>query len=157
MLIEGDPAPGDRRFLILAARFNRWITDRLVTGASGELLRRGTRAERIDTAWVPGSFELPAAARAAAGTGRYAAVICVGAILKGETSHARLIADTCARGIQDASAATGVPVTLGVIAADTFEQAEARCHTDGGRNLGADAAAAAADMAGLLARLREGP
>ena len=144
------------RFLIVASRFNRWITERLEQGARAEFARRGVAPADVETAWVPGSFEIPLAARAAAATGRYAGVACVGAILKGDTSHDRHIAEACVRGIGEAGTATGIPVTLGVITADTFEQAEARCRTDGGRNLGTDAAGAAVEMASLLARLKSG-
>lgn len=103
---------------------------------------------------MPGSFELPAAARAGAASGRFAAVACLGAILKGETSHDVHIATACATGIERASADTGVPVTFGVITADTDEQAEARARLGGGRNLGAGAARAAVEMAAVCARLR---
>lgn len=144
------------RYLVVAARFNRWITDRLVAGALAEFKRRGVAERDAAVAWVPGSFEIPQAARAAAATGAWTGIACVGAILKGATSHDRHIAEACIRGIEEAGTATGVPVTLGVITADTFEQAEARCRTDGGRNLGADAAAAAVDLAATLAALRAG-
>lgn len=138
------------------ASFNRWITDRLLAGARSEFRRRGVPAAAVEVVRVPGSFELPAAARAGAATGRFAAVACLGAILKGETSHDAHIAAACAAGIERAGAETGVPVTFGVITADTVEQAEARARTGGGRNLGTGAARAAVDMAAVFARLRGG-
>jgi len=152
-LIEGGKSGGGKKFCVIAARFNSWLTDRLLKGAVDELKRLGAADEAIDVVRVPGSFELPVVAGKAAGTGRYAAVICLGAVLKGETSHDVHIASSCVAGIQEAAVATGVPVTFGVITADTFELARARACLDGGRNLGRDAAAAAVETASILERL----
>lgn len=142
--------------MIIVARFNRWITERLLEGARRELKACGANDESVDVAWVPGSFELPQAALAGASAGRYRAVICLGAVIKGKTTHDEHIASSCANGIQAASAAAGIPVTFGVITAGSFELAEARCRLDGGRNLGADAAGAAVEMASLSDRLNRG-
>ena len=153
--IEGERKTGGKRFCVVAARFNSWLTERLLKGAVGELKRLGAAEGEIDVVRVPGSFELPVAAKKAAASGRYAAVVCLGAVLKGETSHDVQIASSCAAGIQEAALATGVPVAFGVITADTFELARARASLDGGRNLGADAASAAVEMASLLQRVGE--
>ncbi len=143
-----------RRYLVVVARFNRWITVRLLAGARAEFRRRGIAPRQVEVVWVPGSFELPAAARAGAVSGRFAAIACLGAILKGETSHDVHIASACAAGIGRVATDTGIPVTFGVITADTEAQAEARARTGRGRNLGRAAAAAAVGMAAVCARLR---
>ena len=150
---EAKAAPS-ARFLIVAAKFNRWITDRLVEGAVTAFKTAGVAEDRLDIARVPGSFELPQAALAAAKTGRYAAIACLGAVIKGETSHDQHVAESAARGIEEVAIATGVPVTLGVITANNVEQAQARSEPGGGRNMGADAARAAVEMASLVAKLK---
>lgn len=152
-LAGGDKTEG-RKFLILTAAFNRWITERLQVAAVAELKARGAADGDIDTAWVPGSFELAGAAKVAAAGGKYAGIVCLGAILKGETSHDVHLATATASAIAQAGLDTGIPVTLGVITADTFEQAEARSQPHGSRNVGADAAGAAVTMAALYDRLR---
>lgn len=152
---QGDPqADPAARFLIIAAKFNRWITDRLVESARHAFKAAGVADDRIDLARVPGSFELPQAALAAAKTGRYAAIACLGAVIRGETSHDRHVAESAARGIEEVAIATGVPVTLGVITAESVEQAEARSQPGSGRNMGGDAARAAVEMASLAAKLK---
>jgi len=155
-VFEGSPSASGKKFLVAAARFNRWITDRLARGARKELIRLGGKESDIDTVWVPGSYELPAAARAGAVTGRYAAIVCVGAVIKGETSHDEHIASACASGIQAVMAETGVPVGFGVITAPTFDLASARARLDGGRNMGADAARAAVETASVLEKIKKG-
>jgi 6,7-dimethyl-8-ribityllumazine synthase len=153
--IAGGEKTEGRKFLLVAAEFNRWVTDRLLVAAIAELKQRGAADADIDTARVPGSFELAGAAKVAAATGRYAGIACLGAILKGETTHDVHLATACASAIAQAGLDTGIPVTLGVITADTFEQAEARSQPHGSRNVGADAAAAAVRMAALYARLKK--
>jgi 6,7-dimethyl-8-ribityllumazine synthase len=137
----------------VVAEFNRWITNRLLQGALRAFTAAGIRASRVDVAWVPGSFELPAAARAGAATGRYRAVVCLGAVIRGETTHDEHVAAGCVMGLQAVAASTNVPVTFGVITANTFDQAAARARLDGGRNMGAGAARAAVEMATLIDRL----
>lgn len=159
MEFVGEMSVEGKRFIIVVARFNRWITGRLLEGATRELVRLGVSEDEFDVAWVPGAFELPQAARAAAASGRYHGVICVGAVIKGETTHNEHVAAACVEGLRAASDATGVPIALGVITANTFDQAVARCCLDGrprGRNFGADAASAAVEMVSLLGRLRKG-
>jgi len=154
-LINGSTKTEGRKFLLITAAFNRWITERLLTAAVAELKARGAADGDIDTAWVPGSFELAGAAKVAAASGKYAAIACLGAILKGETSHDVHLATATASAIAQAGLETGIPVTLGVITADTFEQAEARSQPHGSRNVGADAAGAAVEMAALYDRLKK--
>jgi len=120
------------------------------------LLRLGARESDIDTAWVPGSFEIPAAARGGAKSGRYAAIVCLGAVIKGETSHDEHIAGACATGIQAVSVETGVSMGFGVITAPSFDLASARARLDGGRNMGTDAARAVVEMSSLLDKISRG-
>ena len=122
---------------------------------SEHLREHGVAEDAVDEMWVPGAFELPPAARAAAGTGRYDAVICLGAVIRGETPHFDYVAAEAARGIGRVSAETGVPAVFGGLTTDTVEQAMERA---GGRsgNKGRDAALAGLEMASLLAKVREG-
>ena len=149
----GRPARG-MRFCVVQARFNLDLTGALERMARRALLKLGARAGDVETVRVPGSFELPLAALLAARSGRFDAVIAVGAIIKGETSHDEVIARACADGLQAASAETGVPVTLGVITAPDMSHAAARARTDGGRNMGTQAALAAVAMVPVVRRLK---
>ncbi len=155
-VFEGKGKAEGGRYLVAAARFNEWITRRLLEGALKTLREAGCPEDGVDVAWVPGSFELPLAARTAAATGRYRAVVCVGAVIRGETTHHVHIAAECARGIQEAAVATGIPVTFGVITADSVALAEERSRTDGGRNIGAEAARAAVEAVRVLDSIRKG-
>ncbi len=143
------------KFLIVVSRFNSWITERLLAGARRELAKRGFGPARTDVIRVPGSFELAQAGRKAARSGRYCGVVCLGAVIKGETTHDRHIAEACAAGIQAAAGDTGIPFSFGVITARSSEQAMARCRLDGGRNMGTEAAAAAAEMVELFSKLEK--
>lgn len=140
------------RIALLAARFNEFVTARLVAGARDELLRLGSRDEQICQIEVPGSYELPLAALHAARSGRYDAIVALGCLIRGQTPHFDYIAAHCARGLGQASLETGVPISFGVLTAETLEQAIDRA---GGKfgNKGADAARAAVEMANLLPRL----
>jgi len=142
------------RFCIVQARFNLPLTGALERMARRALLKLGARAGDVETVRVPGSFELPLAALLAARSGRFDAVLALGAIIKGETSHDEVIGRACADGLRAAAAETGVPVTLGVITAPDMERAAARARTDGGRNLGTEAAAAAVAMVPVVRRLK---
>jgi 6,7-dimethyl-8-ribityllumazine synthase len=135
------------------ARFNGFVTSRLRDGAVDCLLKHGADADHVDEIWVPGAFEIPLAARAAAGTGRYDAVICLGAVIRGETPHFDFVAGESARGIGRVSAETGVPAVFGVLTTDSADQALARAGGTAG-NKGWDAALAAMEMAALLQRIR---
>ena len=151
--LEGAPRGESRRFALVIARFNDFVTSRLRDGAMDCLLKHGTEPSHVDEIRVPGAFEIPVAARAAAGTGRYDAVICLGAVIRGATPHFDYVAGECARGIERVSAETGVPAIFGVLTTDDADQALARAGGDAG-NKGWDAAMAAMEMADLLGRIR---
>src|SRR5829696_1187956 len=145
-VFEGSIDGRGRRVAIAASRFNRLVTDPLVTGAVEELRRHGVAEADIDLAWVPGAFELPLAAERLAASGRYAAVVAVG---RGATPHFDHIAGQAAAGLAAVSRATGVPVAFAVLTCDTMEQALDRAGGKAG-NKGAEAAVGALEMAGLL-------
>ena len=153
--LEGQLSAGDRRFALVASRFNDSVTRRLVDGCVDALRSHGVDEKRMDLAWVPGSFELPVAARRLALTGDYAAVICLGAVIRGETSHYDLVCREAAAGVSAVSRDTGVPCILGVLTTENERQALARAGGKSG-NKGADAALAALEMADLLPRLDGG-
>ena len=144
-----------RRFAIAAASFNEMVVGKLVEGALACFRAHGVGEGAIELAWVPGAFELPLLARRFAESGRYDAVVCLGAIVRGETPHFDVVAREAARGIQNAALATGVPVTLGVLTTDTVAQALERAGGSHG-NKGWDAALAAIQMAGLLGEIEKG-
>jgi 6,7-dimethyl-8-ribityllumazine synthase len=140
------------RFALVAARFNALIVEPLVAGALEALRVHGVEDGAIDVAHVPGSFEIPVIARRLATSGRYAAIICLGAVIKGATDHYDHVAGAATSGIAQVSASTGVPVIFGVLTCDTLEQALDRAGAKAG-NKGYDAAAAAIEMVNLLAVL----
>ncbi|MCK6481487.1 MAG: 6,7-dimethyl-8-ribityllumazine synthase [Planctomycetaceae bacterium] len=150
--IEGNLLHGGRRFALVASRFNDFVTRRLVEGCADMLRRHGVDEDHLTLAWVPGSFELPVAARRLAASGEYAAVICLGTVIRGETSHYDLVCREAASGVAAVSRDTGVPCIFGVVTTDTLEQAIHRAGSKSG-NKGADAALAALEMADLLPRL----
>ena len=137
------------RFALVAGRFNEFITSKLVEGASDALTRHGADEKNISLAWVPGSFEMPLVAQKLAESGKYDAVICLGAVIRGATPHFEYVASECAKGVAQASLATDKPVIFGVITSDTIEQAVERAGTKSG-NKGFAAACAAIEMANLL-------
>ena len=141
-----------RRIAVVAARFNEMITGKLVEGALAGLAKHGVGADDVDVAWVPGAFEIPLVASRMARTRRYAAVICLGAVIRGDTAHFELVANESARGIAQVALDTGVPVIFEVLATDDLAQAEARAGGTHG-NKGWEAAEAALEMAWLLDRL----
>jgi 6,7-dimethyl-8-ribityllumazine synthase len=146
---EGSIDGRGRRVAIAASRFNRLVTDPLVAGAVAELRRHGVAEADIDLAWVPGAFELPLAAERLAATGRYAAVVAIGAVVRGSTPHFDHVAGQAAAGLAAVTRSTGVPVVFGVLTCDTMEQALDRAGGKAG-NKGAEAALTALEMAGLL-------
>jgi 6,7-dimethyl-8-ribityllumazine synthase len=148
----GDYTPPAGRFAIVAARFNAMVTEALLAGCRDAMTRHGVPEERVDVAWVPGSFEIPIVARKLAETGRYAAVICLGCVIRGETSHYDHVAGQAAAGVMQAGLSTGVPVIFGILTTETVEQALNRAGLKSG-NKGADAAMAAIEMVNLLARI----
>ena len=149
---EGKLTGTGLRFGIVVARFNEFITTRLLAGATDALGRHGVAEADIDVAWVPGSFEIPLVAQRMAATGRYDAVICLGAVIRGATAHFDYVAAGAATGVARAALDTGVPVIFGILTTDTIEQAMERAGTKAG-NKGAEAAVAAIEMANLLREL----
>jgi len=137
------------RFALVAGRFNEFITSKLVEGATDALTRHGADEKNITLAWVPGSFEIPLVAKRLAETGKYDAVVCLGAVIRGATPHFEYVAAECAKGVAQASLGSGKPVIFGVITSDTIEQAVERAGTKSG-NKGFAAACAAIEMANLL-------
>ena len=140
------------RFAIVAARFNQLIVDRLIEGAEDALYRHGISDDRIDLVWVPGSFELPLVAQKLASKDDYAAVICLGCVIQGETDHYDYVCAQTASGIARVALETGKPVIFGVLTCDTLEQAMNRAGGKAG-NKGSDAALAALEMTSVLAQL----
>jgi 6,7-dimethyl-8-ribityllumazine synthase len=138
-----------RRFVVVAAQFNEIVTAHLVEGAVASFTAHGVSADDLDIVWVPGAFELPIAARRLAASGRYDAVVCVGAVIRGETAHFDLVAGEAARGIAEVSRDTGVPVLFGVLTTETLEQALDRAGGKHG-NKGWDAGIAAMQMTSVL-------
>jgi len=145
-------APAEAKFAVVVSRFNEFVTRKLLDGAIDALSRHGVRAEDVETFWTPGSFEIPLLAKKLAASGRYAAVVCLGAVIRGGTDHHQYVASEAIKGVAMAALATGVPCILGVLTCDTIEQAIERAGTKAG-NKGADAANAAIEMANLLQQL----
>jgi 6,7-dimethyl-8-ribityllumazine synthase len=141
-----------RRVAVVVSRFNEHVTRRLLDGSLEALLKHGASLDDVDVFWVPGAWELPFAARRAAGTGRYDAVVALGAVIRGETPHFDYVAGESARGLAQASAELDVPITFGVLTTDTTEQAEARAGGAHG-NKGWDATLAALEVVDLFSRL----
>jgi len=137
------------KFGLAVSRFNEFISVRLLEGAQDALIRHGVREEDIEVAWTPGTFEIPLVAKKLAQSGRYNAVICLGAVIRGGTPHFEYIAAEVSRGIGRVMLETDVPVGFGIITADTLEQAIERAGTKEG-NLGFRAAMSAIEMASLL-------
>jgi 6,7-dimethyl-8-ribityllumazine synthase len=140
------------RVALVCARFNDFITDRLLAGALDALERHGTDSQSITVVWVPGAFELPLVAQRLAESREYDAVVCLGAVIRGATGHYEQVAGQCAAGIARVALDTGVPTVLGVLTTDTIEQAIERAGSKAG-NKGAEAAATAIEMANLLQQL----
>jgi len=143
------------RVAIAVARFNDVITRQLLTGAVETLARHGVKDDDIYVAWVPGSFELTVVAKTLAETGRYDAVVCLGAIIRGETGHYDMVANQAAAGISAVGRETGVPTVFGVLTTENMDQAINRAGGKSG-NLGSNAAAAAVEMARLLESIKTG-
>ena len=142
------------RVAVVAARWNAQITLRLLDGARRGLAAAGVDTDDIVEDWVPGAFELPLAAKTWAESGRVDAVICLGCVIRGETTHYESVAGECARGIQDAQLATGVPIAFGALTVENLDQALARSEGPGEHNVGEDGAAAVVEMAALVRRVR---
>lgn len=150
--IQGELVCPETSFAIVVSRFNDMITSRLVDGACQTIVRHGGSDKNIDIVHVPGSFEIPLAAQTLASSGKYAAVICVGAVIQGSTTHHEYINNQVAAGIMNITRETGVPVTFGVITCETMDQALDRA---GGKvgNKGTEATLAAIEMVNLLRKI----
>ena len=150
---KGELRGAGLRIALVVSRFNEAVTARLLAGARTALERHGVRKQDVDVAWVPGAFELPFAARRLAESRRYDAVVCLGAVIRGETPHFEYVAGAAARGIAEVARDTGVPTIFGVITPNTLEQALDRA---GGKvgNKGYDAVVSAIEMANLVRALR---
>ncbi|MBN1807483.1 MAG: 6,7-dimethyl-8-ribityllumazine synthase [Planctomycetes bacterium] len=140
------------KFAVVVARFNDFITERLLDGALDAFVRHGGSEDNVDVVRVPGSFEIPQAASLAVKSGRYSAVVCIGAVIRGATPHFEYVAQQAARGIAAVAQNSSVPVAFGVLTCDTVEQAIERAGTKAG-NKGADAMLSAIEMANLFAEL----
>lgn len=151
-LIEGHLDAGGLRFGLVVSRFNSFICDRLVEGAVDALVRHGADAGQIDIAKVPGAFELPLAAQRMAASGRYDALICLGAVIRGSTPHFDYVAAEVSKGLASVGLASGLPVAFGVLTTDNIEQAIERAGTKAG-NKGFEAAVTAIEMVNFLKKL----
>jgi 6,7-dimethyl-8-ribityllumazine synthase len=151
--IAGTPrAPREGRVAVLVSRYNEVVTARLLDGARACLREKGVPEARVDVIWVPGAFELPVAAEAAAVSGRYAALVALGCVVRGETPHFEYVAGEAARGLGNVALAHRLPVGFGVLTTETLEQALARAGGTAG-NKGYEAADAALTTADVLAQL----
>ena len=153
-LLEGSTTARGLRFAVVVPRFNEFVTDRLREGAIEALTAAGASADSIFVLAVPGSFEIPSAARRAAESGAFDAVVCLGCVIRGETPHFEYIASAVAHGITAGAAATGVPMTFGVLTTNSAEEAIERAGAGSG-NKGWEAAMAAIEMARLFQRLAD--
>lgn len=151
-IIQGNLIAQGLKVGIAAARFNEFIVSKLIGGAEDGLLRHGVAAEDIDLVWVPGAFELPFAAKKMAESGIYDAVICLGTVIRGSTSHYDLVCAEVSKGIANVGLSGSIPVIFGVLTTDTIEQAIERAGTKSG-NKGFDAAVSAIEMANLMRNL----
>ncbi|MCP4434979.1 MAG: 6,7-dimethyl-8-ribityllumazine synthase [Actinomycetia bacterium] len=140
------------RLAIVCGRFNDHVTMRLLEGARRGAAELGVPSESVTEEWVPGAFEIPFAAKAIAESGRVDAVVCLGAVIRGETSHYDFVAGECARGIQDVQLAVGLPVVFGVLTTEDLAQAEARSAGPGEHNVGEECAQTAVEMVALQGR-----
>ena len=152
LVFEGRPAGVGRRVAIVVSRFNRAVTESLLDGAIEGLEAHGAERSAIDVVRVPGAFEITLAAEQCAASGRYAAIVCLGAVVRGETPHFEFIAREVSRGVNEVACRHRVPVAFGVLTTDNLEQALARAGSGHG-NKGFEAAVTALEMADLLARL----
>jgi 6,7-dimethyl-8-ribityllumazine synthase len=154
-VIEGQLTAGGLKFAIVVSRFNGFISERLLAGALDALARMGAQSDDIEVVKVPGSWELPVVVRELARQKRYDAIICLGAVIRGDTPHFDYVAGEAVKGIGQVAAESGVPVSFGVLTCNTLEQAIDRAGAKSG-NKGFDAAMAAIEMASLMRQLRQG-
>ncbi len=152
-IIEGKLVAENMRFAIVASRFNEFITNKLVSGAADALKRHGAEEKQIDLAWVPGAFEIPLIAKKIAESKKYDAVICVGAVIRGSTSHYDYVCSEVSKGIANVALQSGIPVLFGILTTDTIEQAIERAGTKAG-NKGFDCAVSAIEMVNLIKNIK---
>ena len=146
---EGNLVAQNMKVTLVAARFNEFITSKLIGGAMDGLTRHGVQEEDISLAWVPGAFEIPLIASKMAASGKYDAVICLGAVIRGSTSHYDYVCNEVSKGIAQVSLSTGIPVMFGVVTTENIEQAIERAGTKAG-NKGSDCAESAIEMVNLI-------
>ena len=147
-VIQGNFTTDNEKFCIIISRFNEFIGSKLLSGAIDEFVRHGIKEETIDVIWTPGAFEIPLIAQKAASTGKYNAIVTLGAVIKGSTDHYEFVAAEVSKGIAQVALKTGVPVIFGVLTTDNLEQAIERAGTKAG-NKGSEAAKTAIEMANL--------
>jgi 6,7-dimethyl-8-ribityllumazine synthase len=150
--LEGTRSAAGLRFAVVVSKYNDFVTDRLQTGALAALAAAGVAGDDVTVIRVPGAFEIPFAARHAAATGAFEAIVCLGCLIRGATPHFEYISSAVSHGLTDAAAATGVPMAFGVLTTNSVEEALERAG-DGPSNKGWEAAAAAVEMATLVAQL----
>lgn len=150
---EGDLIGNDLNIAIVVSRFNEFVTGKLLEGAENALQRHGVKGENVDIVWVPGAFEIPLMAKKCAQSEKYDAVITLGAVIRGATSHFDYVCNGVSSGVTSAALDTGIPIVFGVLTTETIEQAIERSGTKAG-NKGAEAAVAAVEMANLNDRFR---
>lgn len=153
-IIEGKITGRGLKFAIVVSRFNEFITSKLLGGALDTLRRHETNEDDIDVIWVPGAFEIPLLAKKLASSGKYNAVICLGAVIRGSTTHYDYVCNEVSKGIAAVGLSTGVPTIFGVVTTENIEQAIERAGTKAG-NKGSDAAVSAMEMANLLKTLEQ--
>lgn|SRR5512145_2775576 len=154
LTLEGSQKAPGMKFALVVSKFNDFVTDRLQAGAIDALKSAGIGADDICVIKVPGAFEIPFAAKEAASRGQFAAIVCLGCLIRGKTPHFEYISSACSHGITDAAAATGVPMSFGVLTTNSVEEALERA-VDGPGNKGWEAAMAAVEMATLQRTLRQ--
>ncbi len=151
-VIEGLLTVSNEKFCIIVSRFNEFITSKLLSGAVDELKRHGVKEDNIDIVWCPGAFEIPIVAKKCAKSKKYNAIIALGAVIKGSTSHYDYVCAEVSKGVASVGLETEIPVIFGVLTTDNIEQAVERAGTKAG-NKGSDAAKSAIEMASLLAKI----
>ena len=152
MICEGNLIVAGKKFAIIGSRFNEFITSKLISGAEDALLRHGATTEDITLFWVPGAFEIPLIAKKVAESGRFDGVICLGAVIRGSTSHYDYVCSEVSKGIAHVALDTGVPVMFGVLTTESIEQAIERAGTKAG-NKGFESAMGAIEMVNLMDRI----
>lgn len=150
--LEGKLLAEGQRVGIVAARFNEFITSKLLGGARDAFLRHGGDEQQLEVAWVPGAFEVPLVAKKMAESGKYDAVVCLGAVIRGATPHFDMVANEATKGVANVGLQTGVPVIFGILTTDSIEQAVERAGTKAG-NKGFDAMTTAIEMVNLLKQI----